>query len=206
MEFGQQIIENRNNAKASFFHNQGYQFERRKTKTLLIDISSLLSGTMDTAFSVDLIEPLVIDTLSDIYLDSFTTYNAILNTTESSVNMGFTLRINELNINSNLGNNLDKTAADSNGNKPVDSKKFNSIFIPNSSSSTTKSTVLHKSKKFNYICSINPGKISQLSGELLDAGTVGLTGAAPSYSSPFPGAAGLVASRFIAEFVIVSRE
>ena len=145
MEFGQQINENRNNAKLSLFQNQGYQFERKKTKTLLLDVSSLSGVAMEPSFSVNLIEPLVIDTLSDIYLDSFTTYNAKINTTHSSANMGFTLRINELNINSNIAGNQDKSAATS-----LDSKKFNSIFIPNSSSTTEKSTVLHKSKKFNY--------------------------------------------------------
>ena len=99
--------------------------------------------------------------------------------------------------------NLDKTSVDD----AIDSRKFNTIFIPNSSSgSDPKITVLHKSKKFNYICSINPGKISRLSGELLDAGTVEAPGTAPDYNSPFGTPSESEASRFIAEFVIVSRE
>lgn len=206
MEFGQQINENRNNAKLSLFQNQGYQFERRKTKTVLLDVSSDIGQAMDENFSVKLVEPLIIDTLSDVYLDSFTTFNAIPNNTISSANMGFTFRINELNINSNIAGNQDKSLATSEG-IPLDSKKFNSIFIPNSSSGNdSKITVLHKSKKYNYICSINPGKISQLSGELFDAGTVGGAGAAPVYSSPFDTPSNGVASRFFAELVIVSRE
>ena len=80
MEFGQQINGNRNNAKLSLFQNQGYQFERIKTKTLLLDVSSDIYTTMPDNFSVELMEPVVIDTLSDIYLDSFTTFNALVNT------------------------------------------------------------------------------------------------------------------------------
>ena len=208
MEFGQQIIENRNNAKASFFHNQGYQFERRKTKTLLLDVSSDISTKMPDNFSVELIEPVVIDTLSDIYLDSFTTFNARVNTSGTGENMGFTLKIDEFNINSNVGNNLDKTAVDTTtGIKTIDSRKFNTIFIPNSSSgSDPKITVLHKSKKFNYICSINPGQLTTLSGSIFDAGKVESdTATVPTYATPFVTASS-EASRFIAEFVIISRE
>jgi hypothetical protein len=222
MEFGQQMNENRNNAKLSLFQNQGYQYERRKTKTLLLDVSSDIGDDMDENFSVKLIEPLVIDTLSDVYLDSFTTFNAITNTTDpTSRNMGFTLKINEFNINSNVGNNLDKAARltleipdgsggtvqiPRGGEKLIDSRKFNTIFIPNSSSGgDPKIAVLHKSKKFNYICSINPGQLTTLSGSILDAGDVNAS-TVPSYTTPFPPASGGVASRFIAEFVIVSRE
>jgi len=206
MEFGQQINENRNNAKASFFHNQGYQFERRKTKTLLLDVSSDINTTMPDNFSVELMEPVVIDTLSDVYLDSFTTFNALVNTSGTGENMGFTLKIDEFNINSNIGNNLDKTAVDTTtGNKSIDSRKFNTIFIPNSSSAE-QSTVLHKSKKFNYICSINPGQLTTLSGSIFDAGKVESgTSTVPTYATPFVKAVG-EASRFIAEFVIISRE
>ena len=207
MEFGQQMNENRNNAKLSLFQNQGYQFERRKTKTLLLDVSSDVGEEMNENFSVKLVEPLVIDTLSDVYLDSFTTFNAIKNTDETCKNMGFTLKINEFNINSNIGNNLDKTAVDvTTGRKSIDSRKFNTIFIPNSSSTTEQSTVLHKSKKFNYMCSINPGKLTTLSGSILDAGKVeSVTSNVPSYDSPFVPDNDKV-SRFIAEFVIVARE
>jgi hypothetical protein len=204
MEFGQQINGNRNNAKLSLFQNQGYQFERIKTKTLLLDVSSDIYTTMPDNFSVELMEPVVIDTLSDIYLDSFTTFNALVNTSGTGENMGFTLKIDEFNINSNVGNNLDKTAVDTTtGNKSIDSRKFNTIFIPNSSS-IEQSTVLHKSKKFNYICSINPGQLTTLSGSIFDAGKVE-SNTVPTYATPFVRREG-EASRFIAEFVIISRE
>tara|TARA_B100001287_G_C22683440_1_gene531861 strand:+ start:1975 stop:2601 length:627 start_codon:yes stop_codon:yes gene_type:complete len=208
MEFGQQINENRNNAKLSLFQNQGYQFERKKTKTLLLDVSSDIASAMPDNFSVKLVEPLVIDTLSDIYLDSFTTFNALINTDLTGKNMGFTLKINEFNINSNIGNNLDKTAPDgTTGKKLIDSRKFNTIFIPNSSSITPQTTVLHKSKKFNYICSINPGKLTTLSGSIFDAGSVTSSANVPTYASPFIDAGAIgETSRFIAEFVIISRE
>ena len=118
--------------------------------------------------------------------------------------MGFTLKIDEFNINSNIGNNLDKTAVDTTtGKKSIDSRKFNTIFIPNSSS-IEQSTVLHKSKKFNYICSINPGQLTTLSGSIFDAGKVE-SNTVPTYATPFVRREG-EASRFIAEFVIISRE
>ena len=31
--------------------------------------------------------------------------------------------------------------------------------------------VIHKGKKMNYVCSINPGKITKLSGKITDLGT-----------------------------------
>lgn len=209
MEFGQQMTDNRNNSKLAYFQNHGYQFERNKTKTLLLDISS---SSNETNFSVDLIEPFVIDKLSDIYLDSFTTYNA-KSSSGNIENIGFTLKINEFNNNSNIGNNLDKRTNPTTGEPYVDSKKFNSIFIPNNNSNTavddqtgpvTNIAVSHKSKKFNYICSINPSKLTKISGELFDAGTV-TPGAAPSYRSPFVDNNG-EKNRFIAEFVFVSRD
>ena len=201
MEYGQQMQEAHENAKLSFYQNPSYQFERREKKTLTLDVSSAVNSTMDENFNIQLLEPLRIDRLSDVYLDSFTTFNAKINTAKLGQNMGFTLTINEFNNNSNIASNQHKTAGS------IDSTKFNTIFIPNSSSSTESSTVTHKAKKFNYIASINPCTISSLSGSILDAGTI--TGNAPTYSSPFKDTTGAdpdEASRFIAEFIIVARD
>ena len=50
----------------------------------------------------------------------------------------------------------------------------------------------------NYICSINPTKLSTISGIITDAGT---SANPPVYSSMFPDG-----SRFTAEFIIVARD
>ena len=51
------------------------------------------------------------------------------------------------------------------------SNSFNKIIIPNEHSETNESTpathvTLHKSNKLNYVCSINPCKLYELSGKL----------------------------------------
>ena len=194
MEYGQQMQQAKENAKLAFYQNPGYHFERREKKTVILDVSSASNGAMSAEFNVNLLEPLTIDRLSDVYLDSFITFNAINNT--SIENIGFTLKINEFNINSNVASNQDKGTG-------YDSTKFNSIFIANSASTALAAagTVSHKSKKFNYVASINPCTISSLSGEILNAGTI-VDGAAPSYTtSPFGNG-----SRFIAEFMIIARD
>ena len=131
--------------------------------------------------------------------------------------MGFTLTINEFNNNSNIASNQDKSASG------YDSKKFNSLFIPNTNTLNYGDiTVTHKTKKYNYIAAINPCTLSSLSGTILDAGTCP-SAASPVYSSPFIGRANpdtdpdndppvpgdLLTnepSRFIAEFMIMTRD
>ena len=197
MEYGQQMNEAKDNAKLAFYQNPSYQFERREKKTVILDVSSPggngAGKGMLTNFNVKLLEPLRIDRLSDVYLDSFITFNA-LNSTNIK-NIGFTLKINEFNINSNVASNQDKSSG-------YDSTKFNSIFIANSAGDGL-GTVSHKSKKFNYVASINPCTISSLSGEILDAGDIDDTGGSPDYSPAFHNTE---ESRFIAEFMIVARD
>ena len=103
MEYGQQMNKAKENAKLAFYQNPSYQFERREKKTLTLDVSSAVNSTMDENFNIKLLEPLRIDRLSDVYLDSFTTFNAKINTAKLGQNMGFTLTINEFNNNSNNG-------------------------------------------------------------------------------------------------------
>lgn len=191
MEFGNQINQRRGDARLSLFQNSGYQTERETKKTLLVDISGDETTIKD--FSVNLMEPLIIDRLSDVYLDSFTTWNVKVNNDATTPqNTGFTLRINEFPISTNVASNQNTTAT------KYDSTKYGAIFIANSSS-VAEQAVTHKAKKFNYVCTINPGKITTISGSILDAGT---RADPPLYATPF--AAG--ECRFIAEFVIVSRD
>ena len=159
MDFAMKRQQQQDAARMMMFQNSGYQFERRDKKTLILDITDQGTAatnplTNGTEFSVELFEPLIIDKLSDIYLDSVLTHNCNLNGTND--NSGFCLRINEFNINSNC--------ASISSNQQL----FNSILIPNEHDSIDKhfSTVTHKGKKMNYICSANPGKITQLTGKL----------------------------------------
>ena len=162
MEWGKQMEINQKNMIHSTYHNSRYTNERNRKKTLILDVddsnpgdNSLGSGT---EFSIDLYEPLNIDKHSEIYLDNFTTFNS--NVVNNTDNLAFCLKINEFNMNSNV--------ASSNNNPSI----FNSLIIPNEHTSPFffHNLVVHKSKKFNYICDINPGTIGRLSGKITNLG------------------------------------
>jgi hypoxanthine phosphoribosyltransferase len=162
------------NAKLSLYQNTNYTFERMERKTLIIDVDD--TGTALSAmnnFNIKLHEPLIIDKLSDIYLDSFTTSSCVQST---KALIAFVLTINEFN-NKNNSNN---------------SKIFNSIIIPNEESDALSvQAKVHKGKKMNYICSINPTKLRTITGKIQSPDGVAM------FSS---------AGRFIAEFIIVARD
>ena len=153
----------------TLYENSRYQFERRERKTLILDVSI---GTA-IPISETLHEPLRIDKLSDIYLDSFTTFNATKN--DTSPKIAFVLGIDQFNINSNSNSGT----------------IFNKIIIPNDASTNSEARV-HKGKKMNYICSINPETLTTITGSITD-----LAGSASFADSD---------GRFIAEFVIIARD
>jgi len=175
MEWGKQMEKHGENAKLSLYQNTNYTFERREKQTLILDVT-ISNGT---AFSENLIEPLIIDRLSDIYLDSFVTHAGIINTNATTNNhMGFILDIDQFNITNNTNQNF----------------LFNKIFIPNEDNSGTNKTFTHKGKKHNYLCSINPTTITKLSGQVHN-----LTS---SLATMFH----VTHGRFVAEFIIVARD
>ena len=179
MEWGKQMEKHEENAKLSLYQNTNYSFERSERKTLILDYKI---GTTITDITLPLYEPLIVDKLSDIYLDSFTTHDAIINTNIEKAS--FVLSINEFNINTNSNRYSTGTTTTS---------VFNNIIIPNEDSEGTTKTVVHKGKKMNYICSINPTKLSSLTIKITDLN---------STPAPMFGASG----RIIAEFVIVARD
>jgi len=156
------------------FQNSGYRNEREHRKTLILDIANLTGLT----FTHDLQDIFRIDEISEIYLDSFTTYGAVNNSSGSSgQNMGFLLNINEIETPSNSNDNA----------------SFQKIFIPNLDDvGGANSTVQHKSKNMNYIGTINPCVISSISGSftLMDGTSSAVTD---------------TNSRFIAELVFVKQ-
>jgi len=188
MEWGKQMEKHGENAKLSLYQNSNYTFERRERKTLIIDSINNDLNSDNGTFTTELTEPLIIDKLSDVYLESFTTFAC--QTNASSENMCFLLDIDEFNINSNSAFNASKNSSgvllSTSG-----TYSFNRIVIPNENGGD--STSIHKSKKLNYICSINPTRISSINGKItnLDNKT--------AFTDPATG-------RFILELVIVARD
>ena len=157
MNFGNQ------NQAMHLYQNPGYNFERRKRQTLIVDVNdteNLHSLTSATDFSLDLFEPLLIDKESEIYLDNFISFGS--NISNIPNDSAFCLNINEFNIQSNVAS-ADK---DDNGNKTT--VLFNKLVIPNEHNSTTElfSAIVHKGKKYNYVCDINPCKLGRISGKI----------------------------------------
>ena len=162
----------------NYFENTRYIDNRIQKKTLILDVN--VAELIDNTFNKSLVEPLSINKESDIYLDSFTTYDALQNKNlgADNTNMGFLLKINEFNI------QTISTVHDQNG----------KIIIPNDEENNGKSVKVHKGKKLNYICSINPITISSMSGSITK-----LNGSGTMFGGGDTG-------RFIAEFVIVSKK
>jgi hypothetical protein len=142
------------------YQNSGYINKRNRKRTLILDIDD--SASADThlgsggEFKVDLFEPLIIDKHSEIYLDNFLTYNSSTASTISET--AFCLKVNEFEMNSNV--------ASSSNNNIV----YNSLIIPNDHKTVENNhgAIVHKGKKFNYVCDINPQTIHSLSGKITD--------------------------------------
>ena len=155
-------------SKNLLYQNSQYDFERLNKKTLIIDVSGTLDSNID--FNIDLIESFKIDRLSDVYLDSFITFNAFDNKQSGSNHMCFVLGIKDFNI--HTGSNSDK------------------IIIQNES--TADNTVnIHKSKKHNFICSVNPCTITNIEGSISNLNN------AVAFDSN---------GRFILELLIIARD
>ena len=146
MNQGELIKELRENAILNLYQNQGYQTERVQRKNLLLDIQQTSSDGDVTNFTINLQEPLIIDKLSDMYLESLTTVNCAQGAKASTERIGFLLKLDQFNIN---------TAAGSTDNSEG-SKIFNSVFIPNNSKKGEQenSVVLHQESLLNYVCDV----------------------------------------------------
>lgn len=156
-----------------FYNNSQYRGSIENKKTLVLDSETL--GTT-TTFTKPLTEPLKIDAVTDVYLDSFTTFKC--KTSDDNTEAGFLLNINEFNSNVATNNSLFS----------------NTIFIPNeqSTASDPSITKTHKGKKLNYVGYLLPQNIHRLTGTItaLDGSTT----------------MGVSGFRFIAEFVLITRE
>ena len=185
MEYGQQMQQAKENAKQAFYQNTGYQLERREKKTFILKVIFPGSPGDTINFNERLEEPLIIDALSDIYLESFLTFHQNTFSSKSDFSnkdkSAFVLDINEFN---NQGNTNDTNT-------------FNKIIIPHTipadpaDPAETNYRKIHKSRKLNYICSINPSTLYEISGSITDL----------NKGSIFDNG-----DMFIAEFVIIVRE
>ena len=194
--------------KLSVYHNSDYNYERIEQKRIIVDVNMSISGTLDcvqekeyesynksknikglTKFRLQLSEPLVIDALSDVYLESFMTWNGLDEKSASGSGMAYILNIQEFcNNNTNYGTNIYTTTYISNPNyncnvscsptnvsqilnTTFDCKKAGSILIPvKSSGSDVYCTHICDCDK--YISSINPIRITELNGTITDDGSV----------------------------------
>ena len=149
---------NTNTNMSQMYQNSGYNNTRNRKRTLILDVDDQGDPNLgkDGTFKINLFEPLIIDKHSEVYLDNFTSYNSNL---ASYLDLtAFCLKINEFNMNSNVASSRSGGTI------------FNSLVIPNEhrNPENYQTSVVHKGKKFNYVCDINPGTISSLSGKITD--------------------------------------
>ena len=158
MEWGQQMRRHEQVAIDARYHNTNYTNSREKKIPLIIDIeesSGNQKGLSNSgSFSVDLMEPLIIDELSDVYLDSCLTTNSKFGNVKD--NMAFVVKIDQFNINTR--------SASTSSNQQLN----NALLITNEHTdfNNHNEIIIHKGKKMNYVCSINPTKLSQFSGSI----------------------------------------
>ena len=187
-------------ALKGMYQNTGYGQERQEMQCLVIDSDDSTpvfnSANASTTFSVDLAEPLIIDKLSNVYLDHIITLGINNNGTSSTngIHMAMLLKIDQFNINTKgSGKTTDDTPSS------ITNYKNNAIIIPNSQSTGTIAniTTTHKGNKFNYVAQINPQKITKISGSITGVGT-GTTVPVKIFAA--------ATDRFIIEFLIVAGE
>ena len=146
--------------QTNFYENTQYFIRKNQRRILVLDLlfgeltNNNITFDGSTFEKGKLIEPLRIDTISDIYLDNFTVSDCSINLSQSQ--SGFIVDINELDIQNNT-NNLNF---------------YNKLIIPNEEGDGGNQRS-HKGKKMNFVSTINPTTITKLSGNisLLDGST-----------------------------------
>lgn len=110
----------------------------------------------DNRFRFNLTEPLKIDSISDVYLDNFTTYDIGLeNSNVEAHKQFFILKIDQFNLK---------------GCSNLDSMK-NAIIIPNDDNGGNATVKVHKGKKMNYVTTLMPQTIDYITGSISDWST-----------------------------------
>ena len=130
------------------YQNSGYDRGSKK-RTLVIVNSDITMGSY--TFTETLVEPFIIDKMSDVYLDSFTTFQAKANTAVDD--MAFRITIDDLNI---------QTGGDGDN--------YRTIIVPNEATSAGAVTRVHKGRKLNYISCEPPRTLKKISGKITGLG------------------------------------
>jgi len=182
--------------KRPTFENTIYNYDRRKRQTLILDIDGQLTSS-GTDFTLLLDEPLTIDKSSDIFLDTVITFDLTHKNTDATdgKNICFLIGIDQFNINSIGGSKATAGTLDPpDPQRPFNGHLRNKILIPNEESAAGgDKAATHKGKKMNYICQIDPCRLTKITGSVTD-----LAGAATFH--------GADKGRMLIEFVIVSRD
>lgn len=130
------------------YMNSGYNNNRENKQSLIVK-----DDAGGKTFNLKLAEPLTIDSLSDIYLDSFTTYSIGTDHKSTDPNKQFfLLDIDQFDLRS-ISTNI---------------KMNRKIIIPNEESTGGNTIKIHKGKKMNFVSNINPTKITNISGSITD--------------------------------------
>ena len=159
-----------------FFQNQRYSFGDFDTKKITLFYSGPPAGPLSTNviqsnssgspsyvtatygdsgdFVFNLVEPIIIDKMSDVFLDSFSMANCS-GTSASGASFGAVLKFDDINQN-NFSNNTAINNAE--------------LIVLDEDLSTrgSASFVTAKNKKFNYMGVIQPGKYETINGKLTD--------------------------------------
>ena len=134
------------------YQNSGYDRGSKK-RTLVIVNSDITMGSY--TFTETLVEPFIIDKMSDVYLDSFTTFQAKANT--AADDMAFRITIDDLNIQTGGGGD-----------------NFRTIIVPNEATSAGAVTRVHKGRKLNYISCEPPRTLTKISGKITGLGAAAI--------------------------------
>lgn len=128
------------------FQNSGYTSDRDEKQLITIKLDNSVTSKI-----YGLVEPITIDRLSDIYLDSFISNNITQTNPDHNI---IILGVKEFNIKSV-------------SNEP---KYNNKIIIPNTNSAgaSVNTTIAHRATKFNFVANINPIKLRSLEISLTD--------------------------------------
>lgn len=157
----------------NIYKSSSYRNDINSKQVLILDIDDqyendekhILGST--NKFNIKLHEPIIIDQISELYLDNVITYNC--NVTNDNDNCAFIVNIDQFNVKTNIASNSSYTVKNtgeqfSNGNNIISGN----IVIPNENSDINNyfSSVIHKSKKLNYLADIPSGRFDHISGTI----------------------------------------
>lgn len=162
----------------NYYNSTSYVNKINTKQVLILDIDDQYDTDENYSlgsskkFNIKLNEPLIIDNISELYLDNVTTYNC--NITNDNDNSAFVLNIDQFNSNTKVASNSSYTYVSANGGQSSrlishgNNIIENNIIIPNENNELGNyfSSVHHKSKKLNYLADIPSGRIDHLSGRI----------------------------------------